>query len=685
MIDLKQSVQYIKGVGPSRAKLLSLLGVNTVEDLINYYPRTYEDRTKIKKIEELQDGEDALIEAVTVTAATVFKLRRNMSVSKVMVQDDTGRCLITWFNQDYMRNVIHAHEKYRFFGKVTKKLGQIEMASPVFDEEGKSKNTGKIVPVYSTTKGLSDSAIRQAVENALSMVNAKLQETLPEYITKDYHLMELDQAVREIHFPSKMENLARARNRLVFEELLTFQLALLSLKEQYDNEIRGIKYSKDVHMSDVINTLPFKLTKAQLRVLEEIDNDMESEKPMNRLLQGDVGSGKTVVAMIAAYKAVKSGYQVAVMAPTTILATQHINNFNKILEPFGIRCGLLVSSLTKKQKGILLEKLKNGEIDILIGTHALLQENIEFKNVGLVVTDEQHRFGVKQRSVIAGKGKNPDVLVMTATPIPRTLAISAYGDTDISIIKTMPKNRKAVITKYVDKEHKREVMDHIKNELKNGHQIYVVTPLIEESEVLDTANATKIYENMKQYFAGIATVGLIHGKLKPDEKEKIMQEFLNNEIQILVATSVIEVGVNVVNATTILVLGAERFGVATLHQLRGRVMRSDSVPYCFFITSDNPTENSIERLKMVEKTTDGFALAEYDLKHRGPGEFFGEKQSGSMNFKYASLKDDSDLLEIANTDSEEMVNNNKLFTEEDYKYLYETAKHNYVMKQTELD
>ena len=274
---------------------------------------------------------------------------------------------------------------------------------------------------------------------------------------------------------------------------------------------------------------------------------------------------------------------------------------------------------------------------------------------------------------------------MSATPIPRTLAISAYGDTDISIIKTMPKNRKAVITKYVDKEHKREVMDHIKKELKNGHQIYVVTPLIEESEVLDTANATKIYENMKQYFVGIATVGLIHGKLKPDEKEKIMQEFLNNEIQILVATSVIEVGVNVVNATTILVLGAERFGVATLHQLRGRVMRSDSVPYCFFITSDNPTENSIERLKMVEKTTDGFALAEYDLRHRGPGEFFGEKQSGSMNFKYASLKDDSDLLEIANTDSEEMVNNNKLFTEEDYKYLYETAKHNYVMKQTELD
>ena len=489
MIDLKQSVQFIKGVGPSRVKLLNILGVYTIEDLISYYPRTYEDRTKITKIAELQDGQSAMIEAVTTSGASTARLRRNMTITKVIVEDDTGRALISWFNQDYVKTRIHVKEKYRFFGRVSKKSGITEFNSPVFDAENENKNTGKIVPVYPTTKGLNQTSIRQAIENALALVNEKLEESLPEYIVKQYNLMSLEDATKQIHFPSNMEKFTLARKRLAFEELLTFQLALLSLKTQYDNEIRGIKYDENVKMSDVINTLPFRLTKAQLRVLEEIDRDMESEKSMNRLLQGDVGSGKTIVAMISAYKAVKSGYQVAVMAPTTILATQHLENFNKILSSFGIKSELLISSLTKKQKQIVLDKLKSGEIDIIIGTHALLQENVEFKKLGLVVTDEQHRFGVKQRSIIAGKGNNPDVLVMTATPIPRTLAIVVYGDLDISIIDELPPNRKKIDTLAVRENMTARIVEFIKKNVDEGRQAYIVCPFVEDNEDMENVKS----------------------------------------------------------------------------------------------------------------------------------------------------------------------------------------------------
>ena len=579
MVDLLKDAKYIKGVGPNRIKQLNSLGIYTLEDVISYYPRGYENRGIKKDIAELVDGEDALIEAKCVSKMTEIRIRKNMTIYKLVVRDETATCTLTWFNVPFLKKRFIVGDTYKFFGKVKRKLNQIEMMTPIIDEQDSNKNTGRIIPIYPSTYNLSQNILRKIIENALEEANV-LPETIPEYLIKEYKLMDINEATKQIHFPNSFEDYNRARTRLVFEELLIMQLALLTFKTNYDKDKKGISFSTDAKMSEIIDSLPFKLTNAQSRVLEEIDKDMESKKTMNRLLQGDVGSGKTAVAMCAAFKAVRSNYQVAVMVPTAILATQHYQNFKKTMDKFDIRCELLISGMAKKQKEKILEELKQGKIDIIIGTHALLQENVEFKKLGLVITDEQHRFGVRQRSIINLKGENPDVLVMSATPIPRTLALILYGDLDISIIDELPPNRQKIDTFAVTASKEERVNNFIKGQIDEGRQAYVVCPLVEESDEINAKSVLEIAEKYKNETFKDYRVEYIHGKLNKKDKEAIMEEFKNGKIDILISTTVIEVGVDVPNASIMVIENAERFGLATLHQLRGRVGRGKYKSYC---------------------------------------------------------------------------------------------------------
>ena len=643
MLDLNKDVKYVKTVGPNRVKLLNKLNIYTLKDLIEYYPRDYEDRSKPKNLYECIDGEEVLIEAMATGKINEMHKGR-MTISRLIVKDQTGTCYITWFNQGYLRDKFQTGRMYRFFGKISNKNGRLEMNSPVYDEIDQSKNTGKIIPIYPLTFELKQNTLRKIIENGLLEVKGQLPETLPEYILKENNLWDINNTIERIHFPVEFSDFNKARERLVFEELLTMQLALLKLKNNYEHETDGIQFSKDVHMSDVINMLPFRLTKAQLRVLEEIDRDMESNKPMNRLLQGDVGSGKTVVAMIAAYKAVKSGYQATIMAPTAILASQHLESFKGILDELGIRTELLISNVTKKKKAEILEKLQNGEIDVLIGTHAILEENVVFKNLGLVVTDEQHRFGVKQRSTIAAKGQNPDIIAMSATPIPRTLALILYGDLDISIIDELPPNRKKIETFAVRKNMEERVNNFIKKQIAEGRQAYIVCPLVEENEDMEgLQSVVELAEKYQKETFSEYKVAYLHGKMKPKEKDEIMQRFKDGEIQILIATTVIEVGVNVPNASIMVVENAERFGLAQLHQLRGRVGRGEYQSYCILKYEGNG-ETIRQRMKVMWDTNDGFIISEKDLELRGSGDFFGTEQHGLPEFKIANLFEDMAVL-----------------------------------------
>lgn len=660
--------------------LLKKQGILTVQDLLLTFPTKYENY-KVSSINDAKLDENIVLEGTIVSKVTVNYLKTKLSTVTFQLETEGVKIRCTIFNRVFLKGKLNYGTVLRVQGRFYQNMNNFTVANLIICDE----INRDIVPIYHI-KDVSENKYLEIVEKAYRRYKNKIEETLPTEYLKKHNLLGLKETIKVLHFAEDLNEIEEGMRRVKYEELLKYQLSMkyLHYMREKNTSCPVINYNVE-EINKMILSLPYELTPDQQTSINEILKDLKSPYAMNRLLQGEVGSGKTIVAMIAILAVVSANYQAALMCPTEILSVQHFETLKESFKNFPyVKIGLLTGSTPLKQRKEIVSSLNSGEINVIVGTHALFQKDIEYDNLGIVIADEEHRFGVRQRVLIRNKGLDVNYLKMSATPIPRTLAISAYGDTDISIIKTMPSSRKAVITKYIDKEHKKDVVNHMKEEIKAGHQVYVVTPLIEESESLDTANATEIFERMQKYFKGIATVGLIHGRLKAEEKETIMASFLNKEIDILVATSVIEVGVNVKNATTIVVLGADRFGVATLHQLRGRVMRSDSIPYCFYL-SDNPSESSDKRLKFVEQNTDGFALADYDLKTRGPGEFFGEKQSGSMNFKYCDLLKDSELLELANSDSEEIIQNNDLFESDEYKSLFNYVHENYLIKLNDLD
>ena len=654
MIDFDKNVRFIKNVGPSRETILNKLGIYTLEDVITYFPRDYEDRGKFKKIIELVNDESATVKALVTSKVTENFIRKGMTIYKLVVRDETGSLVLTWFNQSYLKNVFTIGKEYIFFGKVKVGIGRIEMSSPIFDEVGKEKNTGKIISLYPLTNGITQNVIRGIIENAMAEARGNFFESLPKWILDKYKLCDINFALENIHFPNSFDDFEIARKRIAFEELFTLQTALLLMKKSVKTDKCGIIFSIDEKINELLSTLPYTLTNAQLRVWNDINADMKSDKCMNRLVQGDVGSGKTAVAMLALFKAVRNGYQAAMMAPTSILAKQHYLYLSKMLSPFGIRCELFTGELTKKRRELLIQELKEGKIDIAVGTHALIEDNIEFKNLGLVITDEQHRFGVRQRGILSSKGNMPDVLVMTATPIPRTLALILYGDLDISIIDELPPGRQKIDTFAVTRNLEERVNNFIKKELSEGRQAYIVCPLVEESENMDgLKSVTEQFEYYKNVFEGF-NVEILHGKMRPKEKDEIMTRYKNGEINVLISTTVIEVGVDVPNATIMVIENAERFGLAQLHQLRGRVGRGKFKSYCI-LKYESKSDVVRQRMEIMQKSNDGFVISEKDLELRGPGEFFGTRQHGIPEFKIANLFTDLPLLKEAQEASKELI------------------------------
>ena len=648
MRSLNDPVTMLAGVGAKRADSLASLGIQTIEDLLTYYPFRYEDIQE-RNLNEILDQEKVTLKGLVVSPPVMSRFGYKKNRLQFRMMQDHAVFNVSFFNQPYLKDKVILSEEIAVYGK--------------WDAKRKSLNGMKIVgsqavddfsPIYHVNKSIRQTTLVDLIRRGFEEYGDLIEENLPNGLVEKYRLLDRPTAVKSMHFPKNHEENHQAKRRIVFEEFFLFQMRLQGLKKSEKAETNGIEILYDIQrLKQFIQKLPFELTDAQKRVTNEICRDLRSPQHMQRLLQGDVGSGKTIVAAIALYAAVTAGFQGALMVPTEILAQQHMESLLQLFDAQEVKLALLTGSTKAKERRELLELLEQGEIDIVVGTHALIQEGVEFQHLGLVITDEQHRFGVNQRKVLREKGWRPDVLFMTATPIPRTLAITAYGEMDVSVIDELPAGRIPIETRWVRTPQLNSVLDWTWKELAKGHQMYVICPLIEESEALDVKNAVEIYEKLSALFAPQYEVGLLHGKMKNQEKEAIMETFKENKMQILVSTTVIEVGVNVPNATVMLIMDADRFGLAQLHQLRGRVGRGSDASYCVLVANPK-NELGIERMKIMTETNNGFILSEKDLELRGPGEVFGFRQSGLPQFAIADLVTDSNILEVARDEAQKL-------------------------------